>query len=145
MAYREPLIPAANWMCSFHHPSPADLIVMVGLAATEVRSFGIEPKAALLSQSNFGSSGLDSAVRMRESVAALKKAYPDMEIEAWEAELYEDIESRGWHEAQYNKEALSVLKTKLGNQYDSMIHLWGPFLWGSRVTSWKSFCLVPCT
>ncbi|WP_339853511.1 NADP-dependent malic enzyme [uncultured Nisaea sp.] len=63
------------------NPSTSDLVEMVGLATTEVRSFGIEPKVALLSHSNFGSSNLESAVRMRESVAALKKAYPNVEIE----------------------------------------------------------------
>jgi len=62
-------------------PSASDLIEMVGLAVTEVRSFGIEPKVALLSHSNFGSSNLEPAVRMRDSVAALKKAYPDVQIE----------------------------------------------------------------
>ena len=44
-------------------------------------------------------------------------------MEAWERDLYAHIEEKGWHTAQYNKEALSVLKTKLGNKYDNMIEV----------------------
>ena len=80
-------------------PSMPDLVEMVGLATTSVRSFGIEPKVALLSHSNFGSSNLETAVRMRESVAALKAAYPDIEIEGEmhaDAALSEAIRDRAF-------------------------------------------------
>ena len=40
---------------------------MTVLAAEEIRRFGIEPKAALLSHSNFGSRDSPSALKMREA------------------------------------------------------------------------------
>ena len=42
---------------------------MTTLAAEEIRRFGIEPKAALLSHSNFGSRDSTSSEKMRRAVA----------------------------------------------------------------------------
>jgi malate dehydrogenase (oxaloacetate-decarboxylating)(NADP+) len=58
-----------------------DLAEMAELAAEEVSRFGITPKIAMLSHSNFGVSDSPSARRMREAVALLQKRRPDLEVE----------------------------------------------------------------
>jgi malate dehydrogenase (oxaloacetate-decarboxylating)(NADP+) len=50
-------------------------------AAAAVRRFGVEPKVALLSHSNFGASDSDSARRMREALPIVRELAPDLEIE----------------------------------------------------------------
>ncbi|MBL26791.1 MAG: NADP-dependent malic enzyme [Rhodospirillaceae bacterium] len=56
----------------------ADLAIR---AATEVRRFGIEPKVALISHSNFGTSDAPSAVKMRAALAKVRALAPDLEID----------------------------------------------------------------
>jgi malate dehydrogenase (oxaloacetate-decarboxylating)(NADP+) len=51
------------------------------LCAAEVRRFGIEPKVALLSHSNFGSHDDASARKMHEAVRLLRLAAPELELE----------------------------------------------------------------
>lgn len=60
-------------------PSAEEIAEMTVLAAEEIRRFGIEPKAALLSHSNFGSRDSPSALKMREAAAILKQIAPDLE------------------------------------------------------------------
>ena len=43
--------------------------------------FGIKPKAALLSHSNFGSSNLPSALKMRRTLALLREQAPWLEVD----------------------------------------------------------------
>ncbi len=62
-------------------PSAEALAEMVRLAAVEVRRFGIEPKVALMSHSNFGTSNAESALKMRKAVALLHASDPDLEVE----------------------------------------------------------------
>lgn len=51
------------------------------LAADEVRRFGLEPKVALLSHSNFGSEDTVTARKMREVLAILRDWAPNLEVE----------------------------------------------------------------
>jgi malate dehydrogenase (oxaloacetate-decarboxylating)(NADP+) len=51
------------------------------LAAERLRWFGIEPKVALLSHSNFGSHADASASKMRKAAAMLRERAPDLEME----------------------------------------------------------------
>lgn len=46
-----------------------------------VRNFGITPKVALLSHSNFGTYENPSALKMKRASARLREMYPDMEID----------------------------------------------------------------
>ncbi len=62
-------------------PNPQQLAEMTVLAAEEVRRFGIVPKAALLSHSNFGSSDAPEAETMREALAIIRSLVPDLEID----------------------------------------------------------------
>ncbi len=63
------------------NPSIAEISEMTLLAAEEVRRFGITPKVALLSHSNFGSSDDESAYKMRAAVADLRRRDPELEID----------------------------------------------------------------
>jgi malate dehydrogenase (oxaloacetate-decarboxylating)(NADP+) len=64
------------------HDPPADEIVeMTRQAAAAVRAFGITPKVALLSHSNFGNAESPSAAKMREAVAHLHRFHPELEVE----------------------------------------------------------------
>ncbi|MFB9068122.1 NADP-dependent malic enzyme [Pseudofulvimonas gallinarii] len=51
------------------------------LAAERIRWFGIEPKVALLSHSNFGSHADASASKMRQAAALLRDRAPDLQVE----------------------------------------------------------------
>ncbi|HEX6956704.1 MAG TPA: NADP-dependent malic enzyme [Ferrovibrio sp.] len=60
----------------------ADEIAAIGrLAAEEVRRFGLVPKIALLSHSNFGSAPTTSSRKMRDAVLKLQEMLPDIEVE----------------------------------------------------------------
>ncbi len=62
-------------------PTPEQLAEMTVLAADVVRGFGIVPKVALLSHSNFGSSDSLSARKMRAALALILAREPDLEVE----------------------------------------------------------------
>ncbi|MDH5339774.1 MAG: NADP-dependent malic enzyme [Rubrivivax sp.] len=62
-------------------PSPAQLAAITIMAAEEMRRFGLEPKVALLSASNFGSSDLPSAAKMRRVLALLREQAPGLEVD----------------------------------------------------------------
>ncbi|WOC14880.1 NADP-dependent malic enzyme [Pseudochrobactrum sp. MP213Fo] len=62
-------------------PSAEEIAEMTILAAKEIRRFGIEPKAALLSHSNFGSRISKSAEKMREACSILQERFPDLEVD----------------------------------------------------------------
>ena len=62
-------------------PTAEEIAEMTILAAEEIRRFGIHPKAALLSHSDFGSRDLPSALKMREAARIVKAAAPDLECD----------------------------------------------------------------
>ncbi|MBS0337511.1 MAG: NADP-dependent malic enzyme, partial [Proteobacteria bacterium] len=62
-------------------PSAENIAEMTILAAEEVRRFGIQPKVALLSASNFGSVDLPSSRKMQQALAILRDTAPDLEVE----------------------------------------------------------------
>jgi malate dehydrogenase (oxaloacetate-decarboxylating)(NADP+) len=79
------------------NPSAAQLAEITLRAATVVRMFGVEPKVALLSHSNFGSSDDPSAVKVREALAMLRDLAPQLEVEGemhGDTAVSEDIRQR---------------------------------------------------
>ncbi|HWJ71832.1 MAG TPA: NADP-dependent malic enzyme [Kaistia sp.] len=62
-------------------PSAEELAELTCLAADQVRRFGIVPKAALLSHSNFGSHRTESSRKMRQAVELLWKNAPNLEVD----------------------------------------------------------------
>ena len=62
-------------------PTAAQLAEITILAADEMRRFGIAPKVALLSHSNFGTYNCPSAQKMRAALAVLREKAPWMEVD----------------------------------------------------------------
>jgi malate dehydrogenase (oxaloacetate-decarboxylating)(NADP+) len=62
-------------------PTAEQLAEITVLAATQMRRFGLIPRAALLSHSNFGTSDSQSAQKMRAVLAIIQQQAPDLEIE----------------------------------------------------------------
>ncbi|HEX8270083.1 MAG TPA: NADP-dependent malic enzyme [Flavobacterium sp.] len=63
------------------NPTADDLAKIALMTAKTVKMFGMEPVIAMISFSNFGSSGDKNAAKVREAVAYLHKYYPDMIID----------------------------------------------------------------
>ncbi|MCZ2204200.1 NADP-dependent malic enzyme [Bartonella sp. A05] len=63
------------------NPSAEEIAEMTVLAAQGIEAFGITPKVALLSHSNFGSKNTASARKMRRATEILSKLYPDLEAD----------------------------------------------------------------
>lgn len=63
------------------NPTAEQLAEMTLLAAQAVKRFGITPRVALLSHSNFGSARSESAVKMRKVHDILTKINPDFEFD----------------------------------------------------------------
>jgi malate dehydrogenase (oxaloacetate-decarboxylating)(NADP+) len=71
-----------------YDPTAEQLCEITIMAAEEMRRFGLQPKAALLSHSNFGTSSHASALKMRETLALLKKKAPWLEVDG---EMHGDV------------------------------------------------------
>ncbi|AXL51967.1 malic enzyme, NAD binding domain protein [Paraburkholderia caffeinilytica] len=69
-------------------PTPEQLAEITIMAAEEVRRFGIEPKVALLSHSNFGSSNAPTAQKMRDTLAILRERAPELQVDG---EMHGDL------------------------------------------------------
>jgi malate dehydrogenase (oxaloacetate-decarboxylating)(NADP+) len=69
-------------------PTPEQLAEITILAAEEVKRFGIMPKIALLSHSNFGTSNAPTAQKMRDVLAILKERAPDLDVDG---EMHGDV------------------------------------------------------
>ncbi|MBI3711359.1 MAG: NADP-dependent malic enzyme [Burkholderiales bacterium] len=63
------------------NPNAEQLAEITILAAEEMKRFGLSPKAALLSHSNFGSSNTESAKKMRAALEIVRRNAPDLEID----------------------------------------------------------------
>jgi malate dehydrogenase (oxaloacetate-decarboxylating)(NADP+) len=78
-------------------PDAEEIVRMTILAAEEIRRFGIEPRAALLSHSNFGSRDSASALKMRKAAEMLREAAPGLMVDGemhGDAALSEALRSR---------------------------------------------------
>ncbi|HKB82277.1 MAG TPA: NADP-dependent malic enzyme [Burkholderiales bacterium] len=62
-------------------PSVEQLTEITVMAAEEVRRFGVAPKVALLSHSNFGTDDSPSALKMNRALDAIERIAPDLEID----------------------------------------------------------------
>ena len=64
-----------------YDPSAEEIVELTLQAATTVRRFGIEPKVALLSHSNFGSRDTPSAAKMRTALALIRARAPSLQVD----------------------------------------------------------------
>jgi malate dehydrogenase (oxaloacetate-decarboxylating)(NADP+) len=74
----------ALFVCDTHmnvDPTAGQIAEMTLLAAEAVRCFGIPPKVAMVSHSNFGASNSDSARKMRHALAMVRTHAPELEID----------------------------------------------------------------
>jgi malate dehydrogenase (oxaloacetate-decarboxylating)(NADP+) len=77
-----------------YDPSPSQIAEMTIMAAEQVRRFGLEPKVALVSHSDFGTHEDPPAEKMRRALAEISALAPDLEIEgemAADSALSEEI------------------------------------------------------
>jgi malate dehydrogenase (oxaloacetate-decarboxylating)(NADP+) len=79
-------------------PSAEELVEIIGLASRGVKVFDIEPRIAVLSYSNFGSSKGEIPEKTREAVRLAKVKYPDLILDgeiqanvAFDTELQKEI------------------------------------------------------
>ena len=63
------------------NPSAEELAEITIMAADEMTRFGLSPRAALLSHSNFGSSNSASAQKMRAALAIVREKAPLLEVD----------------------------------------------------------------
>ena len=71
-----------------YDPTAEQLAEITVMAAEEMLRFGLKPKAALLSHSNFGSSNQPSAVKMRDTLELLRRDAPWLEVDG---EMHGDL------------------------------------------------------
>ena len=95
------MLPARNiFICDTYvteDPDAEHLAEMTLLAADEVRRFGITPKVALLSASNFGSAQIASSRKMQQALQKIRGLAPELEIDGemhGDAALSEEIRLR---------------------------------------------------
>jgi malate dehydrogenase (oxaloacetate-decarboxylating)(NADP+) len=62
-------------------PTAEQVAEITALAADQLCAFGLVPKIALLSHSNFGTSDVPSAVKMRTALTRLRELRPDLEVD----------------------------------------------------------------
>ncbi len=99
------------FICDTHvnrDPDAAQIAEIALLAAEEVRRFGVTPSVALLSHSNFGGSDAPSAQKMREALALIRAADPQLAVEGemrGDAALSKSILDREFPDSALNTEA----------------------------------------
>ena len=71
-----------------YDPSAEQLSEITQMAARKMMRFGLTPKVALLSHSNFGSSNQPSAIKMRETLALLQRDAQWLEVDG---EMHGDV------------------------------------------------------
>ena len=71
-----------------YDPTAEQLAEITIMGAEEILRFGLKPKAALLSHSNFGNSNQPSAVKMRQTLELLRVQAPWLEVDG---EMHGDI------------------------------------------------------
>jgi malate dehydrogenase (oxaloacetate-decarboxylating)(NADP+) len=89
-------------------PDAEHIAEMTLLAAEEVRRFGIAPKVALLSASNFGSLDLPSSRKMQRALALLQERAPQLEVEGemhGDAALSEEIRLKVFPNSRFKGQA----------------------------------------
>jgi len=80
-----------------HDPSAQEIAEITIMAADEVKRFGLAPKVALVSHSNFGTEASPSATKMSDALDIIEKLDPSIEIDGemhGDAALNEMIRNR---------------------------------------------------
>ncbi len=97
-------------------PSPEQLTEITLMAAEEVRRFGLTPKVALLSHSNFGTDDVPTASKVSSALDLIERAAPDLEIDGemhGDAALSEAIRQRMHPDSKLRGEANLLIMPNL--------------------------------
>jgi len=97
-------------------PTAEQIAEMTLMAAEEVRRFGITPKVALLSYSNFGSRKTASALKMREARRLIAERAPQLEVDGemhGDAALSEEIRNKVFPDSVLKGEANLLIMPNL--------------------------------
>jgi len=135
------------FICDSHvslEPKAEEIAEMALLSAQEMQNFGVTPKVALLSHSNFGTYKDDSAVKMSEARRILNTRAPELEVEGEmhaDAALSEEIRCRVLPESVLTGSANLLVMPNLGAAHISYNLLKmlgrgvsiGPILIGARL------------
>jgi malate dehydrogenase (oxaloacetate-decarboxylating)(NADP+) len=96
-------------------PDAEHIAEMTVLAAEEVKRFGLTPRVALLSASNFGSMETSASAKMRRALALIAERAPELEVEGemhGDAALSEEIRLKVFPRSKLRGEAnLLVMPT----------------------------------
>ena len=90
------------------NPSAEEIAEITLMAADEVKRFGLMPKVALISHSNFGTENNPSATKMSDALDIIQKLAPDLEIDGemhGDAALNEVIRQRTHPDSKLKGEA----------------------------------------
>ncbi|MCC5810787.1 MAG: hypothetical protein JJU06_10475 [Ectothiorhodospiraceae bacterium] len=86
------ILPSGTYFIADSHalrePDVDALVQTTVRAARQVEAFGIKPRVALVSRSNFGTGGTPSAGRMQAAVQRLHAEYPELEVDG---EMHADV------------------------------------------------------
>lgn len=97
-------------------PDAAQLAEITLMAADEVRRFGLTPKVALLSHSNFGSKQTQSARKMSDALRIVRARDPDLEVDGemhGDAALSQEIRDQLYPECRLKGEANLLIMPNL--------------------------------
>ena len=89
-------------------PSAEHIAETAKLASSAVTRFGLDPKIALLSHSNFGSRDNESSRKMREAREILESKYPDLPVEGEmhaDAAVWESVRDRIFPDSRFQGSA----------------------------------------
>jgi len=97
-------------------PTAEQLAEITVMAAAEVRRFGLIPKVALLSHSNFGSDDSPSSAKMSRALELIERRAPDLEVEGemhGDAALSPEIRHRVFPDSRLQGEANLLIMPNL--------------------------------
>ncbi|MBO6902839.1 MAG: NADP-dependent malic enzyme [Rhizobiaceae bacterium] len=125
-------------------PTAEEIAEMTILAAEEIRRFGLEPKAALLSHSNFGSRDSASALKMRHAAELIHELAPHLQADGemhGDSALSVELRNRVYPHSALdgeanllvfpNLDAANITLTTIKTMTDAL-HV-GPILLGTRL------------
>jgi malate dehydrogenase (oxaloacetate-decarboxylating)(NADP+) len=98
------------------NPTACQIAEMAVIAAEQVRQFGIAPKVALLSHSNFGTYQDESALKMRKALLKIREIAPKLEVEGEmhaDAALSEMIRSKTFPSSTLSGQANLLIMSNL--------------------------------
>lgn len=99
-----------------YDPDASQLAEITMMAAREMRRFGITPKVALVSHSNFGSANTPSSIKLRETLEIVREEMPNLECDGEmqaDSALIQEIRNRLYPKSYLKGEANLLIMPNL--------------------------------